>query len=958
MLSTLRTRLQNLISARRPCRRNRRERTVAAASSESLESRQLLTFSFGTPTAVDITQNPTGTTFTTEVQLADLDRDGDLDMGVGPGGTGQASIWRNDGNGAYSLATKLETSNSTRFQFADVNFDGVLDVIDMRGNDVQYRVGLGDLRFASGYTTLANVGSTWKVADFDRNGRPDMVYATRKNGREVLAIRWEDATRTMLPILSGVEFTNAKFQVSDLNNDGRPDVVACTRGGQLHTFMQLSARQFAYGGVLGVAESLPKEFAIGDLDADGRPDVVAPTMSQDQVRVWWNDGNGRFSAPTNVYSGGQAPVAVVVCDVDGDGRHDVLTANRGIAGDPRTTLPGDSVGVLLSRGNRTFSPPSVYAAGPVGITGVHPGSITIADVTGDGVPDAVVGHNAGTISSPLSRYVTILPGRRESAGLPDMHAMSLIAPSSVNVSAAGAGVDVTVTLKNAGNATAPGSFAYGVNFFISRDAVLDASDEYLNMQLVPNAIAPGQSGTFNASVRLPGNTHSLWAGHGTYYLLMETDRNNNVVESNESNNSGLGIGIDVAAIRVSLGNVSVPVIVSQATMELWPGQANSRRMISVTDADGDQPQLSAQVMTVNQYLDQKYQFRMLGSYFENWGGLNEKWVWSDATAAWFFVTPQGQLFRQTNSSQTAMTYEHVADVSPSDHSNPANLHDPSGVISLSLQATFSGSTLTVSTNAIHGIVNPSPFAVMITANDGVHSTSTGFIVQRANSMAEQLDRSLNFPHQTNYPTNVLGLGEKFIWSSAGWNYITPDGRLFNYSTRKFVAQLNLQYHVHPQLLHNANMFQIDQQYGLFRDASNYGLNATGRSEKWLGATNGDRYFLLTNGDLYRWNRQTGPASGTLIASLGSSIFNDPRLLHDAQARTLDSLLGLRYEQTIIRLAPNSSARLHLFRDRAGFQYRMEPDGRFIRMSSTGEEQLTAVDRLYHDFPSLLGDALN
>src|SRR5262249_55246409 len=54
---------------------------------------------------------------------------------------------------------------------------------------------------------------------------------------------------------------------------------------------------------------------------------------------------------------------------------------------------------------------------------------------------------------------------------------------------------------------------------------------------------------------------------------------------------------------------------------------------------------------------------------------------------------------------------------------------------------------------------------------------------------------------------------------------------------------------------------------------NYG----GRSEKWLQASDGQWYFILTNGELYRWDGGAG-ATGTLLGNVGASYYTDPTRL--------------------------------------------------------------------------------
>ena len=67
-----------------------------------------------------------------------------------------------------------------------------------------------------------------------------------------------------------------------------------------------------------------------------------------------------------------------MADVNGDGRLDILTANKG----------DNTISILLGNGDGTFQPQVVI---PVG---TRPGGVTVADVNGDGKPDLIVSNYA------------------------------------------------------------------------------------------------------------------------------------------------------------------------------------------------------------------------------------------------------------------------------------------------------------------------------------------------------------------------------------------------------------------------------------------------------------------------------------------------------------------------------------------------------------------------------------
>src|SRR5207247_1648615 len=107
------------------------------------------------------------------------------------------------------------------------------------------------------------------------------------------------------------------------------------------------------------------------------------------VSVLLGNGDGTFQAAQS-FAAGTSPysLAVVVGDVNGDGRLDLAVANHGYY-----SVRGN-VAVLLGNGDGTFQPAQSFAAGR------YPISLAMGDVNGDGQPDLAVA-NTGYIDAGL-----------------------------------------------------------------------------------------------------------------------------------------------------------------------------------------------------------------------------------------------------------------------------------------------------------------------------------------------------------------------------------------------------------------------------------------------------------------------------------------------------------------------------------------------------------------------------
>src|SRR5438552_538094 len=122
----------------------------------------------------------------------------------------------------------------------------------------------------------------------------------------------------------------------------------------------------------------PYSVAAGDLNGDGRLDLVVANSLANSVSVLLGNGDGTFQTARNFDAGlGSGPIWVLIVDVNGDGRPDILLANQS----------RNSVGVLLGNGDGSFQPVMNFDTG-----GNFPESIAVGDFNGDGKLDVAVAH--------------------------------------------------------------------------------------------------------------------------------------------------------------------------------------------------------------------------------------------------------------------------------------------------------------------------------------------------------------------------------------------------------------------------------------------------------------------------------------------------------------------------------------------------------------------------------------
>jgi hypothetical protein len=252
-------------------------------------------------------------------------------------------------------------------------------------------LGNGDGTFRGPFVSSAGKQPYFIAAgDFNRDGLPDLAVSNDDPSFKGVVILQGRGDGTFAPPVKYVmKFSVGGLAVADVNGDGRPDLVLgqsiALGGGQyqgeVHVLPGNRDGTFGdavdYAGGPGIVGSL----AVADLNGDGRPDFVEGSWDPvgETLSIILSNPDGTYG-PATVLAPGWTPGFIVVADVDGDGRPDLVVSDG-----------AGPVSVLRNQGAGRFGPAVTYAAG------ARAGSAQAADFDGDGLPELVVVNSTGKL---------------------------------------------------------------------------------------------------------------------------------------------------------------------------------------------------------------------------------------------------------------------------------------------------------------------------------------------------------------------------------------------------------------------------------------------------------------------------------------------------------------------------------------------------------------------------------
>jgi hypothetical protein len=424
--------------------------------------------------------------------------------------------------------TAFQADAAESFAAGDFDGDGIPDVVVATRDGFGFLRGTGAGRLAPMVHYSSAGSDSIVVADFNGDGRLDVATA----GANVSIFLGNGDGTFQAPIVIPPDFYGpTEIVAADFNGDGIPDIA-------LGAF-SLSGTNVYFGNGDGTFQPpillpLGSSVSIGDFNGDGIPDIMSLGPSAFVVAL--GDGHGGFSSPIVNPTGG-TPAAVG--DFNGDGLDDIALGNF------------NGVTIMNSNGDGTFTTGAFYPA-PLGL-----GGIAVGDMNGDGIPDLVLdGYQTGNTyilpgngDGTFGTATVITQGAQLGAILLqdfDRNGWLDIAILNQNYSvqvllADSAGHFVVPALYPSGGGAYPSTFSTIATGALTAPGAVDAAVAIIETDLTTQAVSilPGDgSGGFGAPKVVALASVPRWIASGSFHtpgrddLAVATDVGIQVVLSN------------------------------------------------------------------------------------------------------------------------------------------------------------------------------------------------------------------------------------------------------------------------------------------------------------------------------------------------------------------------------------------------------------------------------------------
>jgi hypothetical protein len=347
------------------------------------------------------------------ISCGDLDGDGKPDLAIANQSSGTISVLRNiSTSGTINFASQVfftVGSSPAGISIGDINGDGKPDLVVANQSSGTVSVlrntsSISSISFASkvDLTTGSNPISV-SLGDFDSDGKPDLAVAISSTDK--VSVFRNISSSSTISFAAKVDYTTGGGVVrvtnGDIDGDNKPDLAVVNYSSNSVSILRNNSTvgNISFEAKIDlVTGNSPWGVSIGDMDGDGKQDLAVANAYSYSLSIFRNTSSVYTVsfAPKVDFALGSGPECLVMGDLDGDGKPDLVFGNKysSIGSVLKNT---SSVGLVSFESKVDFT------------TGLNPCSVSIGDLNGDGKPDLAFSNYGSNSVSVLKNTDDKLP---------------------------------------------------------------------------------------------------------------------------------------------------------------------------------------------------------------------------------------------------------------------------------------------------------------------------------------------------------------------------------------------------------------------------------------------------------------------------------------------------------------------------------------------------------------------